>query len=241
MASGTAASRRSNGARASANAPIVDHREHARRGAGGSTNVLIADAHRAFREGLRINLRSGFLVLGEAANVAELKELIATTAVDLILVAHDLPGGGLLAAVESAPPSARIVVFADEGRGDGVIEALQLGVSGYLLKSTPASSLGLSLQAVMRGEPVVDHTLVKTLVAAITRQAPMRRIPADGERPALTPREQQVGVLLGSGSSTREIAEALGVSAVTARRHISSLMRKLQVATREDARELIGD
>ncbi|MFZ1878615.1 MAG: response regulator transcription factor [Gaiellaceae bacterium] len=241
MASGTAASRRSKEARARADVPIADHGGHARRGPGGSVNVLIADAHRPFREGLRINLRSGFLVLGEAANVAELKELIETTAVDLILVAQDLPGGGLLAAVEAAPPSARIVVFADEARGDRVIEALQLGVSGYLLKSTPASSLGLTLQAVMRGEPVVDHSLVKTLVAAVTRQAPMRRVTADGERPALTPREQQVAVLLGSGSSTREIAEALGVSAVTARRHISSLMRKLQVATRDDARELIGD
>jgi DNA-binding NarL/FixJ family response regulator len=240
MASGTAASRRSNGPRVSANVPVVDHREHVRRGAGSSTNVLIADAQRAFREGLRINLRSGFLVLGEAANVAELKQLIAETAVELILVAHDLPGGGLRAAVEAAPPSARIVVFADEARGEGVIEALQLGVSGYLLKSTPASSLGLSLQAVMRGEPVVDHSLVKTLVAAIARQAPMRRVPAGGERPPLTPREQQVAALLGSGSSTREIAEALGVSSVTARRHISSLVRKLQVATREDARDLIG-
>jgi len=122
-------------------------------------------------------------------------------------------------------------------RGDRVIEALQLGVSGYLLKSTPASSLGLTLQAVMRGEPGVDHSLVKTLVAAVTRQAPMRRVA--GDRP-LTPREQQVAVLLGSGSSTREIAEALGVSAVTARRHISSLMGKLHVASRAAAIELIG-
>ena len=241
MASGTAASRRSKGVRPGAPPPAGERNEAARHASGTSANVLIADAHRPFREGLRISLRSGFLVLGEAANVAELKELIATTAVDLILVAQDLPGGGLLAAVAAAPPSARVVVFADEARGDRVIEALQLGVSGYLLKSTPASSLGLTLQAVMRGEPVVDHSLVKTLIAAVTRQAPRRRLTTDGDRPALTPREQQVAVLLGSGSSTREIADALGVSAVTARRHISSLMKKLQVASREAARELIGD
>ncbi len=241
MASGTAASHPSKGARSGAPLPAGKKTEDARHASGTSANVLIADAHQPFREGLRINLRSGFLVLGEAVNVAELKELIATTAVDLILVAQDLPGGGLVAAVEAAPPSARIVVFADEARGDRVIEALQLGVSGYLLKSTPASSLGLTLQSVMRGEPVVDHSLVKTLIAAVTRQAPGRRLTTDGDRPALTPREQQVAVLLGSGSTTREIADALGVSAVTARRHISSLMGKLQVASREAARELIGD
>ena len=243
MASGTAASRRAEGGRPGAPLPAGEKNENkdARHPSGGSANVLIADAHRPFREGLRINLRSGFLVLGEAASVSELKELISTTAVDLILVAQDLPGGGLLAVVDAAPASARVVVFADEPRGDRVIEALQLGVSGYLLKSTPASSLGLTLQAVMRGEPVVDHSLVKMLIAAVTRQAPMRRLTTDGDRPALTPREQQVAVLLGSGSSTREIADALGVSAVTARRHISSLMRKLQVASRAAARELIGD
>jgi two-component system, NarL family, response regulator LiaR len=241
MARGTAAPRRSNGPPSGADVPITEQQEKARLKPGSSANVLIADPHRPFREGLRINLRSGFLVLGEAANVAELKELIKITDADLILVAQDLPGGGLLEVVEAAPRSARIVVFADEARGDRVIEALQLGVSGYLLKSTPASSLSLTLQAVMRGEPVVDHSLVKTLVAAVTRQAPMRRLAADGNRPALTPREQQVAVLLGSGSSTREIADALGVSAVTARRHISSLMGKLHVASRAAARELIGN
>jgi DNA-binding NarL/FixJ family response regulator len=241
MARGSAASDRSSGARPGANASVGGHEGQAQGAPGTSANVLIADAQRPFREGLRINLRPGFLVLGEAANVAELKALIKSTAVDLILVAQDLPGGGLLAVVEAAPPSARIVVFADDARGDRVIEALQLGVLGYLLKSAPASSLGLHLQAVMRGEPVVDQSLVKTLVAAVTRQTPMRRTAADGQPRALTPREQQVAVLLGSGSSTREIAESLGVSAVTARRHISSLMGKLDVASRAAARELIGD
>jgi DNA-binding NarL/FixJ family response regulator len=151
-----------------------------------------------------------------------------------------LPGGGLPAALEVAPPTARVVVFADDTRGELVIEALQLGVSGYLLKSTPASSLGLMLQAVMRGEPVVDHSLVKTLVEAVTRQPPLRRTVTDNGDPGLTPREQQVAMLLGAGSSTREIADALGVSPVTARRHISSLMAKLEVASRDAARQLIG-
>jgi DNA-binding NarL/FixJ family response regulator len=199
---------------------------------------LIADAHGAFREGLRINLRPGFEVVGEAVKVAEVRAVVARAEIDLILVDQDLPGGGLLAVIEAAPRAARIVAFAEDDPGDRLVGALQLGVSGYLLKSTPARSLGLILQTVMRGEPVVDQSFVKTLVAAVTTLASPRRT-SRGDAPYLTPREHQVAVLLGSDSSTREIAEALGVSDVTARRHISSLMRKLSVASRADARDLI--
>ena len=241
MASSTAASRRSNGARPGARASVADRNEQASGKRGTSANVLIADPQRPFREGVRINLRRPeFLVLGEAANVAELKELIEATDADLILVAQDLPGGGFRAALAAAPPTARVVVFADEARGELVIEALQLGVSGYLLKSTSAGSLGLTLKTVLRGEPVVDSSLVTTLLAAVTRQAPLRRHAGGDDRPALTPRERQVAALLGLDRSTREIAEALGVSPVTARRHISSLMHKLEVVSRDAARELIG-
>jgi DNA-binding NarL/FixJ family response regulator len=204
-----------------------------------SADVLIADAHLAFREGLRSNLGAGFFVIGEAASVAELEELAKTTAPTLLLVGQDLPGGGLRAALEVAPAAARIVVFADEARDELVIEALQLGVSGYLLKNTPASSVGATLRAVMAGEPVIDRSLIKTLVGEITRQAPIRRLTVDGKRVDLTPREQQVATLLVSGRSTREIAEALGVSTVTARRHISELMRKLRVASRAEVVELL--
>jgi DNA-binding NarL/FixJ family response regulator len=237
MTSGFAAKRRSRDPRSDAQTPVVEQSERAVGRAAAPANVLIADPHRPFREGLRINLRPGFHVAGEAGNVAELRAVVSQANIDLILVDQELPGGGLFAVIEAAPPAARIVAFAEEDPGDLVIEALQLGVSGYLLKSTPARSLGLILQAVMRGEPVVDQSFVKTLIAAVTNLASPSRM-SSGE-PSLTPRERQVAVLLGSDRSTREIAEALSVSDVTARRHISSLMRKLSVPSRAAARDLI--
>jgi DNA-binding NarL/FixJ family response regulator len=238
MTSGTAANRRSRDPRSDAQTPVVEQSDQPARRTGASANVVIADSHRPFREGLRINLRPGFHVAGEASNVAELQALVARMEIDLILVDQDLPGGGLFAVIEAAPQAARIVAFAEGDPGNLVIHALQRGVSAYLLKSTPARSLGLILQAVMRGEPVVDQSFVKTLIAAVTNLASPPRMSSGGE-PSLTPRERQVALLLGSDSSTREIAEALGVSDVTARRHISSLMRKLSVASRAAARDLI--
>jgi DNA-binding NarL/FixJ family response regulator len=205
-----------------------------------SANVLIADSNQSFRHGLRINLGAGFSVIGEAGSVSELEELVENTESDLLLVGQDLPGGGLQAAIEAAPPTARIVVFADAAGEERVVESLQLGVSGYLLKSMPANSISPTLEAVMRGEPVIDQSLVKRLVEEITGPTSVRRLTANGELAALTPREQQVAVLLGSGSSTREIATALGVSTVTARRHISTLMRKLRVASRTAVADLIN-
>jgi two-component system, NarL family, nitrate/nitrite response regulator NarL len=187
MTSGSAANRRSRDPRSDAQTPVVGQSGRTVRSARVSANVLIADSHRPFREGLRINLRPDFHVAGEAANVAELRALVARAEIDLILVDQDLPGGGLSAVIEAAPPAARIVAFAEGDPGDRVIDALQRGVSGYLLKSTPARALGLILQAVMRGEPVVDQSFVKTLIAALTNLASPPRMSSGGEA-SLTPR-----------------------------------------------------
>jgi DNA-binding NarL/FixJ family response regulator len=240
MTSGTAATRRPGATREGVAGTVIDMHGDARR-PGESANVVIADGQAAFREGLRACLGAGFYVLGEAASVAELAHLVRTTApADLLIVSQDLPGGGLPSALEVAPRSATIVVFADRPRDDLVIDALQLGVSGYLLKSTPASAISPTLRAALAGEPVIDRSLVKTLVDEIARQGPIRRLEVGGHRVPLTPRERQVADLLASGHSTRAIAAKLGVSPVTARRHISSVMRKLQVATREAAVELVA-
>lgn len=240
MAGGTAAARRLNGARVSGPRTVVERHEigHARQGE--TVDVLIADAHRPFREGLRASLGHDFYVVGEAANVAELEQLVNDTDASFVLIGQDLPGGGFRAALEFVPADARVVVFADEARDEDVIEAVQLGVAGYLLKSTPVRPVGAMLRAVLAGTPVVDRSLVQALVAEITRQAPIQRLTVDGRRIALTPREQQVAAHLVDGRSTQEMADALGVSTVTARRHISGLMRKLQVGSRAAAVELIA-
>jgi len=231
LASGTAAARRLR---------VVDELQRNAPRQGATVDVLIADAHKPFREGLRASLGHGFYVVGEAASVAELEQLVEDSVASFVLVGQDLPGGGFRAALEVVPALAKVVVFADEARDEDVIEAVQLGVSGYLLKSTPARSVDAMLRAVLAGEPVFDRSLLKALVAEITRQAPIQRLTVGGRRVALTPREQQVAAQLVGGRSTQEMADALGVSTVTARRHISGLMRKLQVGSRAAAVELIA-
>jgi DNA-binding NarL/FixJ family response regulator len=202
----------------------------------GSVSVIIAAPHDAFRAGLRASLGFDFSIVGEAESVDELKRITATTHADLVLLDEALPGGGVRKAVAVAPPSAKVVVFADKARDDRVVEALRLGASGYLLKNVRPERIGTTLRAVMNGELALARTLVAALVDEIVRAGKTDSvIMQDGRRFTLTPRERQVASLIEQGCSTTEIAAGLGISAVTARRHISELMRKLSVETRAEA------
>ncbi|MFL5963905.1 MAG: LuxR C-terminal-related transcriptional regulator [Gaiellaceae bacterium] len=210
---------------------------------GSRTATIIADAHQAFREGVREHLGYGFVVVGEAASVSELEQVASATKPALVLVGKTLPGGGLAAAVDVIPPAASLVVFADEPGNEHVVEALKLGASGYLLKSISAKQLDPALRAVMSGEHVLDRSVTGQLAEQIAEQRLLRRqrlrLPT-GEHVVLTARENEVATLLHAGRSTKAIAEELGISAVTVRRHISVLMQKLQVANRTGAIQLIA-
>jgi DNA-binding NarL/FixJ family response regulator len=202
----------------------------------GSVRVIIAAPHDAFRAGLRASLGFDFSIVGEAESVDELKRITATTHADLLLLDEALPGGGVRQAVAVVPRSAKFVVFADKARDDRVVEALRLGSSGYLLKNVRPERIGTTLRAVMNGELALARTLVAALVDEIVRAGKTGSvIMQDGTRCTLTPRERQVASLIEQECPTTEIAARLGISAVTARRHISELMRKLSVETRAEA------
>lgn len=206
-----------------------------------NVKVMIADAHHAFREGVRAHLGFAFTVVGEAASVSELEQLAATTDADLVLIDQTLPGGGLAAALEVAPPGATIVVFAQEARHEQVIEALRLGVSGYLLKDIAGNQLGATLRSVVAGEPALDRSLVGALFDEIARREGAEQLVLlGGGHVLLTPREREVALRLREGRSTKAIAAELGISVVTVRRHVSELMRKLHVETRAAAITLLG-
>lgn len=208
---------------------------------GSSTNVIVADAHPPFREGVRACLGFGFVVVGEASTVAELAQVSAATDATLVLVDQTLPGGDLAAALDVVPPAAKVVVFANETRDEQVIEALRLGVSGYLLKDIPSSRLAMTLRAVMDGEPALDASLIRGLVHEIARPDGAAQLSlVCGRRVVLTSREKEVALLLRDGRSTSAIAGELAISAVTVRRHISDLMRKLRVGTRAAVIELLA-
>jgi DNA-binding NarL/FixJ family response regulator len=159
---------------------------------------------------------------------------------DICLIELELPEDGLFAInrIARASPKTLIVVLSRSDREEDVVNAFMRGASGYLLKGISGDRLAATLRAAHRGEPAVSRSLVPYLVDRIRRGADRRLALPDGPV-TLTPREWEVGELLSEGLSTSEIADRLGVSPVTVRRHVGLLLQKLGVESREAAVDLL--
>lgn len=196
--------------------------------------TIVVDAHPAFRAGVAQLLDDDFMVAGTASSVAELERVSAAAPHARLVVIGEIPDGDLRQAVNAIPHRARFVVFANEANRDHVLWALQLGASGYLLKSIRGRRLSTTLRAIMRGARADDESLTALVEEFLERRA--RRgyvVLPSGMRVPVSPREQQVANLLARSLSTAAIADELGISVVTVRRHVSALMRKLDVANRD--------
>jgi DNA-binding NarL/FixJ family response regulator len=159
---------------------------------------------------------------------------------DICLIELELPGDGLLAIgrIARSSPETLIVVLSRSERAEDVVNAFTRGASGYLLKGISGERLAASLGAAHRGESAVSRSLVPFLVDEV-RRGSERRIALPGGPVTLTRREWEVGGLLDEGLSTGEIADRLGVSPVTVRRHVGLLLQKLGAETRDEAVELL--
>lgn len=205
------------------------------------STCLIAHAADAYRQQIRKGLKErGFSVVGEASTVDDALALAVREEPELCLVELRLPGGGLTAVgrIVKAVPSTTVVVLA-AGVADGdVVAALERGALGYLAEDIGHDELAASLRAAAKGEPALPRALVPLLVDHV-RRGTRRRVVLPSGVVQLTAREWDVGELLRDGHPTREIAERLGLSPVTVRRHLALLMKKLGAADRSAAVEAL--
>ena len=203
--------------------------------------VLIADDEVAFRRGVRDTLEAdGFVVVAEVGDASSALAAATRLRPDVCLIEPELPGNGLsaIARIAKASPQTLIVALSRSDRGDDVVAVFTRGASGYLLKKGSGARLGTTLRSAFRGEPALSRSLVPHLVDEIRRGSARRLALPDGPV-TLTAREWEVGELLRDGQSTGEIAERLGVSPVTVRRHVSLLLQKLGVGSRKAAIETL--
>jgi DNA-binding NarL/FixJ family response regulator len=204
-------------------------------------SVLIADNDELNRRSVREALeRHGFIVVGEAADAAAAIGAATRLKPNICLIEIELPLEGLNAVgrIAKASPKTMIVVLSRSDRPEDVVSAITRGASGYLLKGISGDQLANSLRGAYTGEPPLSRALVPYLVDEIRRGA-MRQLMLPGGAVRLTPREWEVGELLREGQSTSEIADRLGVSPVTVRRHVGLLLNKLGAKDREAAVELL--
>lgn len=204
-------------------------------------SVLIADDDRPHRLAVREALEAhGFVVVGEASDAAAAIGAATRLQPDICLIEIELPLEGLnaIGRIVKASPETMVVVLSRSDQPEDVVTAFTRGASGYLLKGIPGERLASTLRGAYHGEPPLSRSLVPYLVDEI-RRGSVRRLTLPGGPVMLTPREWEVGELLREGRSTAEMAERLGVSPVTVRRHIGLLLNKLGAQNREAAVELL--
>jgi two-component system nitrate/nitrite response regulator NarL len=200
--------------------------------------ILLADDHAPTRAAVRRALeRAGFNVVAETSTADAAVAAALEHWPDVCVLDVQMPGDGVAAArrIHSEIPGASIVMLTVCDDDEHLLDALGAGASGYLLKGMDPARLGPALHGVIAGEAAIPRPLVARLVEAY-RSRERRRLPFGRRgRVALTEREWEVLELLQRRRTTKEIALELGLSPVTVRRHISSLVTKLGAEDRREA------
>lgn len=205
--------------------------------------VLIAADHAPTRTGIRLALADdGFTVLAEEETAPGSVAAALADPPDLCLLDVDMPGGGIEAAatIRSQLPGTQVVMLAETEDEDAFFAAIRAGAAGYLEKGMNPTRLGPALRDVLDGRAALPRTLTARLIdefRALTRpDTPGLVRPGNRD---LTRREWEVLDCLREGLSTRRIAKRLFISETTVRRHVSSILGKLDVPTREAAVKVV--
>lgn len=198
--------------------------------------IVIADDHSIFREGLRRLLESepNLAVVGEACDGGEAVQLVNQLKPDILLLDISMPRvPGLDALRElsrSASPVRTILLTASVERPQ-MLEALQLGARGVVLKESATQVLLKSIETVMDGGHWVGRDSVPDLRELVLRDIPQPDETA-ASRYGLTRRELQIVSAIVEGSSNRDMAQKFRVREDTVKHHLTSIFSKLGVSTR---------
>jgi DNA-binding NarL/FixJ family response regulator len=206
-------------------------------------SVLLADDHARTRAMVRTALERGgnFHVCVEASDAASAVQGAKEARPDVCLLDINMPGNGIAAAarITDALPDTAVVMLTVSRQDEDLFDALRAGASGYLLKGINEDSIGDALQRVLAGEATLPGSLVARLVDEFRDREQRRVAVPDGQTARLTGREWDVLELMRKGASTAEISARLFVSPTTVRSHVSAILRKLGVPTREAAIKLL--
>ncbi len=192
-------------------------------------NVLLADDHGIMREGLRALLsgQAGVTVVGEAADGPSALEQARRLRPDVVILDLGLPhmsGIEVAARISAELPRTRVVALSKHHDRRFVARMLQAGAAAYLIKECAFEELTDAIDTVMRGRKFLGAGIAGTMVDLV------HGIDQPGSAlDALTDREREVMQMVAEGSTAKEMAGALGVSAKTIDTHRHHVMEKLRV------------
>jgi DNA-binding NarL/FixJ family response regulator len=198
--------------------------------------VLIADDHAPTRAGVRGALEDGgFVVVAEANRADAAVDGALREHPDVCVLDINMPGSGIAAAarITEQLPDTAVVMLTVSREDDDLFASLRAGARGYLLKDMDPGRLAPALRGVLSGEAALPRTLVARLISEFGAAEHRPSLPLVRRRGAkLTAREWEVLELLREQLTTGQIAHRLGLSDVTVRRHVSSILAKLRLPDR---------
>jgi DNA-binding NarL/FixJ family response regulator len=199
--------------------------------------LLVVDDHEVVRQGLvaLLDRREGFQVVAEAGTAAEAVQQALRHEPDIVIMDVRLPDGSGVEAcreIRAELPATRVVMLTSYPDEEAVLSAIVAGASGYLLKQIRARDLVSALEAVGRGESLLDPAVTEKVLERV------RRIATGGavdELAALTPQEQKILLLVAEGKTNKEIAAEVFLSDKTVKNYVSSILAKLNLERRAQA------
>ncbi len=207
-----------------------------------SHRLLVVDDHEVVRQGLvaMLDRRPGFEVVAEAGTVAEAIEAARRFRPDLVVMDVRLPDGSGIEAcreIRAELPETRVVMLTSYPDEEAVFSAIVAGASGYLLKQVRARDLVSALEAVGRGESLLDPAVTAKVLDRV------RRIASGGgsdDLAQLTSQEQKILLLVAEGKTNKEIAADVFLSDKTVKNYVSSILSKLNLQRRAQAAAYIA-
>jgi two-component system, NarL family, response regulator DevR len=204
--------------------------------------ILVVDDHEVVRQGLvaLLDRRPNFQVVAEAGTVEEALAQAHLHQPDIVIMDVRLPDGSGVEAcreIRADLPDTRVVMLTSFPDDEAVLSAIVAGAAGYLLKQIRARDLIAGLEAVGRGESLLDPAVTERVLARV-RQIASGEI--HDELSGLTPQERKILMLVAEGMTNKEIAAEIFLSDKTVKNYVSSILAKLNLERRAQAAAFVA-
>jgi DNA-binding NarL/FixJ family response regulator len=202
--------------------------------------VMIVDDHEVVREGLRalLDRREGMTVVAEAGSVAQAIERATSEKPAVVIMDVRLPDGSGVEAcreIRAVLPDTRMIMLTSYADDEAIIASIMAGASAYLLKQTRGQQLVDAIQAVARGESLLDPQVTRRVLEQVRGNTGAKK-----DEPKLTENEQKILLLIAEGKTNREIAADVFLSDKTVKNYVSSILSKLNLKRRSEAAAYIA-
>ena len=199
--------------------------------------IIIVDDHEVVRLGLRalLDRHPGFTVVDEASNAKEAVQKALQHRPEVVVMDIRLPGGSGIDAcreIVAEAPDIKVIMLTSFAEDDMLFEAIAAGAAGYVLKQVGSADLLKAIDAIGRGESLLDPAVTEKVLDRVRRIATGTYT---DEMAQLTQQEQKILLLVAEGKTNKEIAAEVFLSDKTVKNYVSSILSKLNLERRAQA------